>query len=324
MDRNDALLGRRQLLAGAAGIGVAAAVLAPQNTIAAPVKAIKKKVSVRGLDMAYYEVGQGRPIVLIHGNPTSSYQWRKIIPYIEGMGRCVAPDMIGMGDSDPLPNSGPGVYTYATQRDYMFALLDRLGISDDVIFVVHDWGSAMGFEWASHHPDKVRGIAYYEALVRPPDGPRPEPVRGPFVVYRSAGGEKAVLEDNMFVENMLNGLKYYLSDEEIAEYRRPFLLPGESRRTTLEWPRELPLGGTPKRNDDLMKEYSAWLAQDTRIPKLFMRGEPGAIFASEPMLRFVQSFKNQTEVTIYGTHHLQDTSPDAMGRALAEWIQKLA
>ena len=301
MDRNGALLGRRQLLAGAAGIGVAAAVLAPQNTIAAPVKAIKKKVSVRGLDMAYYEVGQGRPIVLIHGNPTSSYQWRKIIPYIEGMGRCVAPDMIGMGDSDPLPNSGPGVYTYTTQRDYMFALLERLGISDDVIFVVHDWGSAMGFEWASRHPDKVRGIAYYEALVRPPDGPRPEPVRGPFVVYRSAGGEKAVLEDNMFVENMLNGLKYYLSDEEIAEYRRPFLRPGESRRTTLEWPRELPLGGTPKRNDDLMKEYSAWLAQDTRIPKLFMRGEPGAIFASEPMLRFVQSFKNQTEVTIYGS-----------------------
>ena len=123
MDRNDALLGRRQLLAGAAGIGVAAAVLAPQNTIAAAVKAIKKKVSVRGLDMAYYEVGRGRPIVFLHGNPTSSYQWRKIIPYVEGLGRCVAPDMIGMGDSDPLPNSGPGVYTYATQRDYMFALL---------------------------------------------------------------------------------------------------------------------------------------------------------------------------------------------------------
>jgi len=323
MNGSEALLGRRQLLTGAAGIAAAAAVFAPQGAIGAPVKATKKKVSVRGIDMAYYEVGRGRPIVFLHGNPTSSYQWRKIIPYVEGLGCCVAPDMIGMGDSEPLPNSGPGVYTYATQRDYMFELFEKLGISDDVIFVVHDWGSAMGFEWAYHHPDRVRGIAYYEALVRPPDAPRPEPVNGPFVTYRSSAGEKAVLEDNMFVENMLRGLQYYLSDEEIAEYRRPFLQPGESRRPTLEWPRELPLGGTPKRNDDLMKEYSAWLAQDTRIPKLFMRGEPGAILAAEPMLRFVQGFKNQTEVTIYGTHHLQDTSPDAMGRAIAEWIQKL-
>jgi haloalkane dehalogenase len=323
MDRNDALLGRRQLLGGAAVLGFAAAMFAPQDTIAAPVKAAKKKVSVRGLDMAYYEVGQGRPIVFLHGNPTSSYQWRKIIPYVESLGHCVAPDMIGMGDSDPLPNSGPGVYTYAAHRDYMVELFEKLGITDDVIFVVHDWGSAIGFEWAYHHPDRVRGIAYYEAMVRPPETPRPMPVDGPFVLYRSEAGEKAVLEDNMFVENMLRGLRYYLSDEEIAEYRRPFLQPGESRRPTLEWPRELPLGGIPKRNDDIWKEYSAWLAQDTRIPKLFMRGEPGGIFAFEPALRFVQSFKNQKEVTIYGTHHLQDTSPDAMGRALAEWIQNL-
>jgi haloalkane dehalogenase len=325
MERNDdALWGRRQLLRAAGGVGVAAVGFVPQDTIAAPVRANKKKVSVRGLDMAYYEVGQGRPIVFLHGNPTSSYQWRNIIPYVESLGRCIAPDMIGMGDSEPLPNSGPGVYIYPTHRDYMFELFEKLGISDDVIFVVHDWGSAMGFEWAYHHPDRIRGIAYYEAMVRPPDTPRPVPAGGPFVVYRSAAGEKAVLEDNMFVENMLRGLRYYLSDEEMAEYRRPFLQPGESRRPTLEWPRELPLGGNPKRNDDIWKEYSAWLAQDTRIPKLFWRGDPGGIFAFEPMLRFVQGFKNQTEVTIYGTHHLQDIAPDAMGRALAEWIRNLA
>ena len=313
MGRNQVLFDRRQLLIGAAGIGVAAAVSAPKDAIGQPLETTKKKISVRGLDMAYYEVGQGRPIVFIHGNPTSSYQWRKIIPYVEGLGRCVAPDMIGMGDSDPLPNSGPGVYTYQTHRDYMFELLDTLGISDNVIFVVHDWGSAMGFEWAYHHPDQVRGIAYYEAMVRAPDIIRPEPVEGPFAVFRSAAGEKAVLEDNMFVERLITRLEYYLSDEEIAEYRRPYLQPGESRRPTLEWPRELPFEGNPKRNYDIMREYSDWLAQDTRIPKLFMRGEPGAIFSSEPLLRFVQSFPNQKEVTIYGRHR----DVDGVDRACA-------
>ena len=323
MGRNQVLIGQRQLLVGAAGIGVAAAMSAPQDAIAQPLEATKKKISVRGLDMAYYEVGQGRPIVFIHGNPTSSYQWRKIIPYVESMGRCIAPDMIGMGDSEALPNSGPGVYTYQTHRDYMFELLDQLGVTDDVIFVVHDWGSAMGFEWAHHNPERVRGIAYYEAMVQGPDTARPEPVEGPFAVFRSPAGEKAVLEDNMFVERLITRLKYYLSDEEIAEYRRPSLPPGESRRPTLEWPRELVFDGQPKRNDDIMREYSAWLAQDTRIPKLLLRGEPGAIFAREPALRLARSFKNQTEVTLYGRHHLQDTSPDAMGRALAQWIQNL-
>lgn len=189
MDKNQIPLDRRQLLAGAAGISLAATVSAPQSARAEPVAANKKKVSIRGLDMAYYEVGEGRPIVFIHGNPTSSYQWRKIIPYVEGMGRCIAPDMIGMGDSDLLPNSGPGVYTYQVHRDYMFELLDALGVSDDVIFVVHDWGSAMGFEWAYHNQDRVRGIAYYEAMVRAPDVIRPEPTEGPFAVFRSAAGE---------------------------------------------------------------------------------------------------------------------------------------
>lgn len=315
---------RRQVLRAATGIAVGPIALSPAGAAAQPLPANKKFASVRGLPMAYYESGQGRPMVFLHGNPTSSYQWRHIIPHVEHLGRCIAPDMIGMGDSAPLPNSGPGVYTYPTHRDYIFELLAQLGVTDDVIFVLHDWGSAMGFEWAYQHPDRVRGLAYYEAMVRPPDTPRPEPVDGPFVLLRSAAGEAAVLEDNFFVERMLiEPLKYYLGEEEIAEYRRPFLRPGESRRPTLEWPLELPLGGRPERNDALMREYSAWLAQDTRIPKLFIRGEPGAIFAFEPALRFVRSFKNQREVTVYGTHHLQDTGPDAMGRALAEWIDSL-
>lgn len=320
-----ATLKRRQFLLASAALALATIVLMPTPSIAQPIAGNKKKVNVRGLNMAYYEVGKGKPIVFIHGNPTSSYQWRNIIPYVRHLGRCIAPDMIGMGDSDPLPDSGPGKYTYITNRDYMFELFDKLGIKDDVIFVVHDWGSAMGFEWAYHHPDHVRGIAYYEAMVRPPGEGRPAPTRGPFVILRSPAGEKAVLEDNMFVERMLIGrLGYYLSEEDKAEYRRPYLKPGESRRPTLTWPRELPLGGKPKVNDDLMKEYSEWLARDTRIPKLFFRGEPGAIFRTgRPSLDFVRTFKNQKEVLVYGTHHLQDTAPDAMGRALAEWISTL-
>ena len=283
-----------------------------------------KKVKVRGLNMAYHETGVGKPIVMIHGNPTSSYQWRNIIPYVKHLGRIIAPDMIGMGDSDPLPDSGPGKYTYVTHRDYMFELFEKLGIKDDVTFVVHDWGSAMGFEWAYLHPDRVRGIAYFEAIVRSSGGARPAPTEGPFAMLRSPAGEKMVLEQNMFVERMLIGrLGYYLSEEDKAEYRRPYLQAGESRRPTLTWPRELALGGKPKVNDDIIKKYSEWLARDTQIPKLFFLGEPGAIFANKQLLDFVRTFKNQKEVMVYGRHHLQDTSPDAIGRALAEWIPTL-
>ncbi len=315
---------RRRLLQIAALLAVSSPGIIPKTGYAWPVKENKSRTRVRDIEMAWYEVGEGDPIVFIHGNPTSSYQWRNVIPYVEHLGRCIAPDMVGMGDSDSLPDSGPGRYTYLVQRDYMFELFENIGIEDNVIFVVHDWGSAMGFEWSYRNPERVRAIAYYEPIIRHPDLPRPTPTQGPFAIFRSLAGENAVLEENIFVERMLiDRLGYYLSDEDKAEYRRPFQEPGESRRPTLTWPRELPMDGEPAINEEIITEYSAWLATDERIPKLFIKGTPGAILANEPLLEFVRSFPNQREVGVYGMHHLQDTAPDAIGRALVEWIPNL-
>jgi haloalkane dehalogenase len=285
----------------------------------------KKKVRVRGLEMAYYEAGRGDPIVFLHGNPTSSYLWRNVIPHVEHLGRCIAPDMIGMGDSDPLPDSGPGKYRFATHRDYLFDLLEALSVDRRATFVVHDWGSGVGFSWAERNPSRVKGLAYMEAILRPSDLPSaPEPTGGPFATFRSPDGERAVLEENVFVEQLLiDGLQYYLSEDDKAEYRRPYLEPGESRRPTLEWPRELPLGGRPADTEALVTSYTEWLSDDERIPKLFVRATPGAILANPAMLEFVRGFKNQHEVMVYGGHYVQEVSPAAIGRALAEWIPSL-
>jgi haloalkane dehalogenase len=323
-----AKISRRGLLHSSAAVAVTVAMSpcrpAQAQSPAGDWTARKQKRDIRGLKMAYYEVGAGDPIVFLHGNPTSSYLWRNIMPYVHHLGRCIAPDMLGMGDSDRLPDSGPGKYTFVTHRDYLFELFDALGVHDKVVFVLHDWGSAVGFSWAQRHPDRVKGIAYAEAILRRPDMPRPEPTTGPFTIFRSPAGDEAVLQHNMFVEQLLLGsLRYYLTEEDQAEYRRPYLEPGESRRPTLSWPRELPLGGQPKVNDDLIKSYSEWLANDTRIPKLFMRAVPGAIFANPQMLEFAQSFKNQKEIPVYGGHFVQEVSPAAMGRILAEWIPSL-
>lgn len=285
----------------------------------------KKKARVRGgLQMAYYEAGQGNPIVFLHGNPTSSYLWRNVIPHVQHLGRCIAPDLIGMGDSDPLPNSGPERYTFREHQQYLFSLFDQLGLGNTVTFVVHDWGSALGLTWAEQSPARVRGIAYMEAIIEPPGAPRPAPAPGSaFAIYRSPQGEQAVLQDNRFVENLISGLDFYLTAEDAAEYRRPFLVPGESRRPTLTWPRELPLGGEPKETYAIARRYSDWLAGNTTIPKLFVRVAPGALLSRPEALTFVRSFKNQTEVTVYGPHFVQEVSPHAIGRALAKWILTL-
>jgi len=318
---------RRQLVAA----GIAAAIVpssearaqAQQNM--SPWGRNKRFVEVKGLNMAYAEMGQGQPkFLFLHGNPTSSFLWRNIMPHVAHLGHCIAPDMLGMGDSDPLPDSGPGRYTFINQREYLFEMFDALDIGDEVIFVIHDWGSAMGFSWAMQHPERVKGIAYMESIVRPAQMRLADTGGDFFDRLRSPEGERLALEENMFVEQLfIKDLQYYLSAEEKAEYRRPYLEPGESRRPTLTWPRELPLGGTPEINDQIIAEYSAWLAEEANIPKLLVRAEPGAIFRAPPMLEFVRSFKNQTEVSVYGGHFVQEVSPDAIGRALAEWINGL-
>ncbi len=281
----------------------------------------KKYVQVRGLSMAYYEVGEGDPIVFLHGNPTSSYLWRNIIPHVQHLGRCIAPDLIGMGDSEPLPDSGEGVYKFSIHRDYIFDMLEAIGVRERVTLVIHDWGSGIGLSYAQRFPERVRGVAYMEAILNPSALPQiPEPESGLFNIFRSARGEEAVLQDNIFLERILiGGLSYYLSEADKTEYRRPYLTPGESRRPTLEWPRELPRGGNPADTVELVTSYSDWFAESD-LPKLFVRVNPGALISEGPLLDFVRGFKNQKEVSVFGSHYVQEVSPDAIGRAIAEWI----
>ncbi len=283
----------------------------------------KHRATVDDLSMAYVEAGEGNPIVFLHGNPTSSYLWRNVIPHLEGLGRCIAPDLVGHGDSDKLPESGPNAYRYVQHRHYLFGLLDQLGVSDDATFVIHDWGSALGFDWAYQHPDAVKGLAYMEALVKPVSWDDwPEQARGIFEGLRSPAGEEMVLQKNLFVEAVLPGsMMRQLDDEELLEYRRPFAEPGESRRPTLTWPREIPIDGEPADTHEIVSAYSAWL-QETDVPKLFVNAEPGAIIQGATR-EFCRAFPNQTEVTVKGVHFIQEDSPNEIGQAIAGWYQEL-
>ncbi|MBW2292023.1 MAG: haloalkane dehalogenase, partial [Deltaproteobacteria bacterium] len=222
----------------------------------------KKHVEVNGKSMAYVEVGEGDPIVFLHGNPTSSYLWRNIMPYAEALGRCIAPDLIGMGDSEKLENSGPDRYRFVEHREYLDGLLDALGVEQNVILVIHDWGSALGFDWANRHREAVRGICYMEALVRPVSWDDwPEAARGIFQSFRSDAGEAMVLEKNVFVENVLPAsVLRKLAPEEMAEYRRPFAEAGEDRRPTLTWPRQIPISGEPEEVVKILDDYGPWMS----------------------------------------------------------------
>ncbi len=238
----------------------------------------KKFRTVKGSRMAAVDVGSGDPILFLHGNPTSSYLWRNVIPHLEAQGRCIAPDLIGMGDSDKLEGSGPGRYTFVEHREYLDALLDDLGVGANVTLVVHDWGSALGFDWANRHREAVKGIAYMEAIVLPLRwSDWPEGARGVFQGFRSGAGEEMVLEKNIFVERVLPGaVMRELGDDEMAIYRRPFGESGESRRPTLSWPREIPIEGEPAEVVQIVKSFGDWLSTCS-VPKLFINAEPGSI-----------------------------------------------
>jgi haloalkane dehalogenase len=285
----------------------------------------KQRRRVLGSEMAYVEVGEGDPVVLLHGNPTSSYLWRNVLPHLQPLGRCIAPDLIGMGDSDKLPNSGPGSYRLVEHRRYLDALLEALEVRERVTFVIHDWGSALGFDWANRHREAVKGIAYMEAIVGPLQwndlgkfGMRPT-----LQALRSQAGEAMVLRDNFFVEQFLpKGILRTLSVEEMAEYRWPFADPGEGRRPTLTWPRQLPIEGEPADVVAIVAAYADWLASSS-VPKLFVKAEPGAFLAGGAVLDFARSLPAQTEVTVTGIHFLQEDSPDEIGRAIADWMGTL-
>ena len=282
--------------------------------------ATKQSARVHGLKMAYLDEGEGDAIVFLHGNPTSSYLWRNIIPHVSDLGRCIAPDLIGMGDSDKLQNSGPESYRFVEHRKYLDALLEELDLGDRVVLVIHDWGSALGFDWAQRHRERVKGICYMEAIVRPVTWTEwPEAARGVFQGLRSPAGEAMILEKNLFVERVLPGsILRDLSDEEMAEYRRPFLEAGEGRRPTLTWPRQIPIEGEPQDVAQIAQDYADYLSASD-VPKLLITAQPGAILIGE-QLEFCRSWPNQREVSVRGSHFIQEDSPDEIGSALRDWL----
>ncbi len=284
----------------------------------------KKFARALGKRMAYVEAGEGDPVVFLHGNPTSSYLWRNITPYLEGQARCIAPDLIGMGDSEKLEPSGPESYTFLEHSRYLDAFFAALGLESSVTLVVHDWGSALGFYWAQRHPASVRGIAYMEAIVQPLGWDVwPPPVKDVFKAFRSEAGESMVLENNLFVEQILPGAVLRgLTAAEMEVYRRPYLEPGEGRRPTLTWPRQIPLEGEPKEVVDIVESYGRWLAQ-SEVPKLLVNADPGAILRG-PQREFCRSWPNQTEVTVSGSHFIQEDSPERIGEALSSWYARLS
>ncbi len=283
----------------------------------------KRFVDVKGRRMAVIDEGEGKAIVFQHGNPTSSYLWRNVMPHCQGLGRLVACDLIGMGDSDKLAPAGAERYSYAEQREHLFALWDKLDLGDDIVLVMHDWGSALGFEWARLNAERVAGLAYMEAIVMPLTWDDwPDQARRAFQGFRSPAGEDLILAKNMFVERVLPGsILRRLSEEEMAEYRRPFANPGEDRRPTLSWPRQIPIAGAPAEVVAIVEDYACWLSASP-IPKLFLNAEPGSILVGRQR-EFCRRWPNQTEVTIKGLHFVQEDSPSEIGAAVAAFVRRL-
>jgi haloalkane dehalogenase len=271
--------------------------------------------------MAYVEAGAGTgdPIVFLHGNPTSSYLWRNVIPHVAGHSRCLAPDLVGMGDSGKSPS---GSYRFVDHARYLDAWFETLGLSRNVVLVVHDWGSALGFHWARRHPERMKGVAYMEAIVRPVTWQEwPEAARKVFQGMRSPGGEEMVIQKNVFVERILPASVIRgLSAEEMEHYRTPYREAGESRRPTLTWPREIPVDGEPADVVRIVQEYGDWLSKSP-IPKLFINADPGSILVGAQR-DFCRRWPNQQEVTVRGSHFVQEDSPDEIGRALAAFVRR--
>lgn len=279
----------------------------------------RKRAAVLDTELAYVEAGAGDPIVLLHGNPTSSYLWRNVIHELEGLGRCLAPDLVGMGDSGKAPG---GSYRFVDHVRYLDAWFDAVLPDGQVTLLLHDWGSALGFYWAHRHPARVRGLVYMEAIVRPVTWDEwPESARGIFQAMRSEAGEALILEKNVFVERILPAsVLRKLTDAEMDAYRAPFLAPGEGRRPMLTWPREIPIDGEPADVDRIVLDYSEWLA-GCDIPKLFVNADPGSILVG-PQRDFCRTWPNQEEITVPGIHFLQEDSPSEIGKAAAAFIRR--
>ena len=280
----------------------------------------RKNTSAGGTNISYVDTGSGDPIVFLHGNPTSSYLWRNIITHLRFDARCIAPDLMGMGDSGNSPNSS---YRFVDHSSVLDSWFDAVGLTSKVTLVVHDWGSALGFHWAKRNPEHVKGIVYMEAIVRPVTWEEwPEASRNLFQGFRSPAGEKIIIEKNVFVERVLPGsVLRKLTEEEMEVYRRPYIEGGESRRPTLTWPREIPIEGEPPDVVQIVSEYAEWLSTSP-IPKLFINADPGAILVGAQR-EFCRSWPNQKEISVPGQHFIQEDSPDEIGLAIADWYQTI-
>ena len=275
----------------------------------------RRRVAVLDTEMAYVDVGAGEPVVFLHGNPTSSYLWRNVIPHVEEVARCLAPDLVGMGYSGPSRTEGPERYTFADHARHLDAWFDALGL-EEVVLAGHDWGGALGFDWASRNPDRVSGIAYMETIVCPVTwADWPEVARGIFQAMRSPAGEEIVLEKNVFVERILPAsILRQLAPEEMEAYRRPFAEPGEGRRPMLTWPRQIPIDGEPRDVTERVEAYTRWLERSS-VPKLFINADPGTILTGKQR-EYARSWPNQREVTVRGSHFIQEDSPAEIGAAV--------
>jgi haloalkane dehalogenase len=285
---------------------------------------VKTFIEVAGRRMACVDEGTGDPIVFVHGNATSSYMWRNIMPHLEGLGRLIAIDNIGQGDSDKLPDSGPHSYMIPEHQMYFDGALAALGVTGKVTFVMHDWGGTLGLSWAERHPDAIKGLAHCEIVVANhesyeayPDGhgERLRRARGP-------EGEALVLEDNFFVERVFTGgVLREIDAETMAEIRRPYEEPGEARRPTLSWVRQIPIGGEPRAVAELSERLAGWVAT-TDCPKLFIEADPGQIVFGRDC-EIIASWPNQSRIKVRGLHHPQEDSPDEIGRGLADWYRSI-
>ena len=283
----------------------------------------KKYKEILGKKMAYIEHGKGDSIVFLHCNPASSYLWRNITPHVQGLGRIIVPDLIGMGDSEKLDGIDNPDYKYHGQYKYLSTLLDELDLGDHIHLVIHDWGSAMGFQYARENPDRIKSISFMEAIVMPLQWEQwPENARNIFQLMRSEAGEEIVLEKNVFVERiLLNDSANGFSDEERAEYIRPFINPGEDRRPTLTWPRQIPIEGEPSQVVEEVSKNGEF-HKDSVIPKLFINAEPGSILTGDQR-EYVRTWKNIKEVSVKGNHFIQEHSADEIGISIKEFIASI-
>ena len=286
-------------------------------------KYTKKYKDIKNSKMAFIDEGSGDTFLFLHGNPTSSFLWRNIAPHLEDIGRIVIPDLIGMGDSDKLEGVDNPGYKYHGQYSYLTALMDELDLGNNIHLIIHDWGSAMGFQFARENKDRIKSITYMEAIVMPLTWDQwPDPATKIFGLFRSEAGEELVLEKNFFVERILladSSTGY--TEEEKSEYIRPFINPGEDRRPTLTWPRQIPLDGEPS---EVVEEVrlNAEFHKESDIPKLFINADPGSILIGDQR-EFARSWNNQTEITVKGNHFIQEDSSEEIGAALRNFVKSL-